>query len=202
VIRAAMWLLLVTTSALALADTHTELQRCASIDSDSRRLICFDQLAGRGDDAATATWREDRSRGIAILLDADRAVKGVEQSVRPQIVLRCEERSLSAALFVGMDVQEEHGGDDRTVILRFGQEKPFSERLVTSADGHSLLFDSPEMAASQLLLHDSLDFQFMPAGARPASVKFDTRGLEQAIGPLLDACGLKKADDGILEPQD
>ena len=73
---------------------------------------------------------------------------------------------------------------------------------MTSTDGHSLLFDSAEMAASQLLLHDSLAFQFMPAGARPASVKFDTRGLEQAIRPILEACGLEKSDDGILEPGD
>ena len=201
-IRAALCLLFLTTAATAVADTNTELRKCASIQSDSRRLICFDRLAGRGDDEATATWREDRSRGIAILLDADRAVQGSGQSFRPQIVVRCDERTLTTALFVGMEVQEEHGGDDRTVILRFGDEKPFSERLVTSTDGHSLLFDSAEMAASQLMLHDSLAFQFMPAGARPASVNFDTRGLEQAIRPVLDACGLKKSQDGFLEPSD
>jgi hypothetical protein len=57
------------------------------------------------------------------------------------------------------------------------------------------------MVASQLLQHDSLFFQFMPELAPPASVTFDVRGLSEAIPPLLDACGLVIADDGILEPR-
>lgn len=198
----ALLLILLSPLAYAAYEIETELQKCASIQSDSRRLECFDRLAGRGSADDAASWQEDRSLGIAISRPANHAVKGDGEQLRPQLVLRCLDRKLAASLLIGTRIQQEHGGDERTVILRFGHEAPFSERMATTADGHSLLFDSPEMAASQLLMHDSLAVQFMPAGAQPVSVSFDTRGLELAIQPLLDACGLRQSADGVLEAAD
>ena len=57
------------------------------------------------------------------------------------------------------------------------------------------------MVASQLLRHDTFYFQFMPHQSRPASAIFDVRGLNEVIGPLLEACELVVAEDGVLEPR-
>ena len=200
---AVLGLLLVTSH--AVGDEHADLAACAAIGDDARRLECYDALARAGGVLAgtpVGDWSLASTAGeVSLERPADREAHGHDHSQRPVLVLSCRDRELDVRVRTGMAAQEEHGGPGKTVLLRFDQEQPFSERLAESAARDALIFPDALMVASQLRLHHELFFQFMPSQSRPADVIFDLRGLEPALPPLFEACGLVVAEDGLLEQQ-
>lgn len=195
--------LLLVTQAVA-EDEQSGLVRCAGIQNDARRLACYDEWARsvRGDDAAG--WELihlDDGAGVELTLRAQREIRGRDVVHHPALVFTCRKGRLDAFVRTGMAAQDEHGTGEKTTVLRLDQEQPFTELLTESPERDALHFPSPMMVASQLLRHDTFYFQFMPHQSRPAAAVFDVRGLNEAIGPLLEACELVVAEDGVLEPR-
>jgi type VI secretion system protein VasI len=196
--------LLVLATPLVAGDEQSGLVRCVGIQNDARRLACYDEWARsvRSDDAAgwELTDLADGA-GLELIVRAEREIRGQDVVHHPALVFACREGRLDAFVRTGMAAQDEHGGEEKTTVLRFDQNQPFTELLTESDERDALHFPSPLMVASQLLRHDTFYFQFMPHHSRPAAAIFDVRGLNEAIGPLLEACELVVAEDGVLEPR-
>jgi type VI secretion system protein VasI len=196
--------LLVLATPLVAGDEQSGLVRCTGIQNDARRLACYDEWARsvRGDDAVgwELTDAEDGA-GLQLFVRAEREIRGQDGVYHPELVLGCLEGRFDAFVRTGMAAQDEHGSEQKTTVLRFDQDQPFTELLTESDEREALHFPSPLMVASQLLRHDTFYFQFMPRLSRPAAAIFDVRGLNEAIGPLLEACELVVAEDGVLEPR-
>jgi type VI secretion system protein VasI len=189
---------------LVAGDEQSGLVRCAGIQNDAHRLACYDAWARsvKGNDATG--WElidVDDGAGLELVVRAEREIRGQDAVHHPALVFACREGRFEAFVRTGMAAQDEHGGDEKTTVLRFDQEQPFTELLTESEERDALHFPSPLMVASQLLRYETFYFQFMPRQSRPAAAIFDVRGLDEAIGPLLDACELVVADDGVLEPR-
>ena len=196
--------LLLLAMPLVAGDEESGLVRCSGIQNDARRLACYDEWARsvRGDEAAgwELIQREDGA-GVELTLRAQREIRGQDAVYHPALVFSCQKGRFDAFVRTGMAAQDEHGTGEKTTVLRLDQEQPFTELLTESAERDALHFPSPRMVASQLLRHDTFYFQFMPHHSRPAAAVFDVRGLDEAIGPLLEACDLVVAEDGVLEPR-
>jgi type VI secretion system protein VasI len=196
--------LLVLAAPLVAGDEQSGLVRCSGIQNDARRLACYDEWARsvRGD-VATG-WELTAVEDGAVLeltVRAEEEIRGQDVVHHPTFVFACRQSRFEAFVRTGMAAQDEHGGEEKTTVLRFDQEQPFTELLTESDERDALHFPSPLMVASQLLRHDTFYFQFMPHQSRPAAAIFDVRGLDEAIGPLLEACELVVAEDGVLEPR-
>lgn len=199
------WLLLA--GSVALGGVDEKLRRCAAIDDDTQRLQCYDTLArdlpvlepGERERTWESSTTADGSL-VELSMAADREVTGRDRTFRPLLVLSCRDGTLEAFVRTGMVAQQEHD-EEKTVMLQLGDDQPFIEKMTEAEQGLALRFSSPRMVATQLLRYPSLLFQFMPEYSSRASVRFETSGLAGAIEPLLEACGLKIAEDGFVDPR-
>jgi hypothetical protein len=191
-------LLLLLASPLLAGDEVEALRRCAAIPNDAQRLACYDAWARPAGPGVSGWSRLDPAERLAVGLAAEKDIRGQGQTHRPQLVVACRDGALAVWIHTGLAAESEHDGEEKTVILRFDTEPPFTERFAEAETHDALIFPSGLMAATQLLRRGMLSMQFMPRRSPAASMVFRLEGLEQAIAPLLEACDLVIEADGDL----
>jgi type VI secretion system protein VasI len=145
-------------------------------------------LAGKWISSTKASSFDD-SKIVTLLLDAENDIEGPSGSVRPSLLVRCQEHAKDVFVYTGMAPDVESGNlDGATVRTRFDKDAATSENTNQSTDNTSLFFLNAEATISDLLKHEQLVFGFTPFSASPAEATFDLHGLAEAIKPLNEAC--------------
>jgi type VI secretion system protein VasI len=131
----------------------------------------------------------DDSKTITLMLDAENDIEGLSGSVRPSLIVRCQERTKDVYVYTGMAPDVESGNlDGATVRTRFDKDPATSENTGQSTSNDSLFFLNAEATIADLLKHELLVFGFTPFSSSPVEATFDLRGLSEAIKPLNEAC--------------
>jgi hypothetical protein len=123
------------------------------------------------------------------LRDAENDIQGWLKSMRPNLVLRCQEGKTNVYVVTGMAANVEYGTDGHTVRLRFDDGKPTTQYWSESTDHEALFAPNPTQLAKQLLKVKTLTFQFTPFNASPAVVRFNLEGLGPHLEKVANACG-------------
>jgi type VI secretion system protein VasI len=145
-------------------------------------------LAGKWISSAKASSFDD-SKTVTLLLDAENDIEGPSGSVRPSLLVRCQEHAKDVFVYTGMAPDVESGNlDGATVRTRFDKDAATTENTNQSTSNDSLFFINPEATIADLLKHEQLVFGFTPYNASPVEATFDLRGLSEAIKPLNESC--------------
>lgn len=128
-----------------------------------------------------ATWIAGARGALAFEVQADKPVGVWMRTVRPSLVVRCEENLLDVFVFTDSAAKIEPETIDHTVSLRFDEGEEMSTRW-PDADTHDALF-APNGAsfAKRLAAAHTLRFGFTPHNAGPVTMHFPVAGL----APLL-----------------
>jgi type VI secretion system protein VasI len=199
-----LFFVLLCLSSSLLADTNSDIARCAAETNGVKRLDCFDGLSKRlGLVSPTTTtskvskWdvRKDTSKiddgiNVTISLQADTSVSGwPSKTFTPSLVLRCKEKKTEAYIVTGMAAQVEAGNyNGATITLRFDKE-PAKKYLTSEAtDKEALFFGQATSLIKKLMQHSTLLFEFVPFNSSPVMTTFDIQGLAEAVKPLREVC--------------
>jgi hypothetical protein len=142
---------------------------------------------GRWEVSEDASSFDDSKRVILTLL-AENEIQGPIGSYLPALLLRCQEGVTEAFIDLGMQADVEGISDTATVRLRFDDGDAQTLQAEKSTSGMSLFLEPAKELIESMLTADQLAFQFTPFSANPAEMTFDLRGLDEAIGPLREAC--------------
>ncbi|WEK03631.1 MAG: type VI secretion system-associated protein TagO [Candidatus Devosia phytovorans] len=197
--------IITSSPATTLGVEDGELANCAIIPGELSRLDCFDALAteaGFAPIAATATetagtgkWTVrseinhlDGSETIVVRLQAD------EEQYRPRgpatFVARCQSHQAQAYIYWGHFL----GNTDnqfQDVVVRFGSEPAQTQRWTLSSSGDATY--SPSLSTSllaEMVANPTFVAQTTPADREPVTAFFDTAGMKNALGSLLEGCDL------------
>ena len=187
-----------------LADTNSDIARCAADANGVKRLECFDGLSKRLGLASPTTatskvskWsvRKDTSKiddstNVTISLEADSSVSGwPRKTFTPSIVLRCKEKKTEAYIVTGMAAQVEAGNyNGATITLRFDKEPAKKYQTSESTDKEALFFGQATSLIKAIMQHSTMLFEFVPFNSSPVMTTFDIQGLADAVKPLREAC--------------
>jgi len=191
---------LVFYSSLVAAGTKEDIEKCAAIEGDASRLICYDNLAkSLGVDkpksklsTGNGKWKVlekkspiDDSTNVYISVESEDSVKSGYKTVRPTLYVRCAENKTN--VFIIWDLYL--GIEETRMLTRFDQQKATNRTWSISTDNTSVFVRGSDIEfARTLMKHDKLLTQIIPYGESPVMATFDIRGLSDAIVPLRKAC--------------
>jgi len=185
----------------ANADGTTKaIARCAAIEGDAARLVCFDELARElGVDRPKSNttvgkgqWivQSDRSPiddsvNVFLALRSKEAIKSGYNTVRPTLILRCSENRTE--VYVTWDLYL--GLDSTRILERFDSQKARTRSWGVSTDRKASFFRGGHVGfAKKMMEHEKLLLQVTPYGESPVMATFALGGLGEAIKPLREAC--------------
>jgi type VI secretion system (T6SS) VasI/EvfG family protein len=196
------------------SETDSGLIECASITGTTERLGCYDELAiVRGyrppltSHRGTGKWHieetsnpMDDTRRVTLILTAEPNSSRSRMRQLPVLVARCQ--SDTTELYINWD---QYVGDDSSsvydewkyVTIRIGGGEANRQRWSVSTNRQSTF--APGWAGNllrQMATENSLVVRITPYGENPMTAIFDTTGLEEALVPLMDACGWSLANGG------
>lgn len=192
--------------AMAFAGTKEEFAKCAAKESDSERLICYDNLADSmavNSPKATVTTGKgkwfvrnkkspiDDSVNVFISLQSENEITSGYNTVRPSLYIRCAENKTNVYI-----VWELYLGIDTTRMLtRFDKNRATTTTWSISTDNKAVFFKpgflsgiSDKAFVKKLMKHNRLLTQITPYGESPVMATFDVKGLSEAVKPLRQAC--------------
>lgn len=183
------------------------LGACAGIESDLKRLDCYDTIAkkipagappaGKADASASAPnappssdnglWEVDTStnpiddsKTVTVSMYADQKAAG--------LLLRCL-RGKPGAFIAWFKYL---GSDAPSVLTRMGDGKPVTRRWSLSTDNTATFVPGDEAAfIKELMTVDRFVAQVTPYSSSPITAVFDVRGLANAARSLMETCKLK-----------
>lgn len=129
----------------------------------------------------------DDSTTVALRLVADAPVRAWLKAVTPTIILQYKERVLDTYVATDTAAAVEYGGS-HAVRLRFDADAPKAEDWPESSDHAALFAPEPEQFLNRLRSTSRLVMEFTPFNAPPATVSFDTRGLQHFVNRLIETC--------------
>ena len=182
------------------AAEQQEIARCAAINSDGERLICFDSLSRElGVDRPTTQisagegkWRSridvspiDDSTNVVLTLQSEAEIRSGYNSSRPRLVLRCAQGTTN--VFIQWDLYL--GLDSTSMLTRLDSEEATTATWLISTNNQSVFVRGSDIEyAKTLLQHSKLLAQITPYGENSVMATFDLQGLSSVIGPLREAC--------------
>lgn len=195
-------LLVSAAGAQTITDEH--IRGCARLSQDdTARLACFDRLAKQisppkavatGDKGKWGTGfgksEMDDSRTVVLTLVADRDIRAwPNRTVRPALVIRCQENSTEAYFRTGVKANPEVGNyNSATVRIRVDQEPVQSYSMSESTDGEALFVPQPIGKIKQWIGKDKITFSFTPYNSDPQLTTFTITGIGNALQPLRETC--------------
>lgn len=195
------------------ADQTKDVARCAAVIGDIDRLQCFDGLAKKLGVAApkrkstkASRWRIDTetspvddSTNVTALLVADRAVQGWPSvAFKPQLMLRCKEKELTACFINETSATVEANNlDEATVVLRVEKEDAINLLLHKSTDGKGLFFPDFDALAKAIVGKATLLYGFVPFNSGSVVTSFTLDGVDAALAAVRAACGSPDAATAV-----
>lgn len=180
------------------AINEKEYAKCAVINGDLARLVCFDNLAkvknldGRQAQSTPikgkGKWKVsvdvnpvDDSKTVTLILDADSGQNKWGKSTF--LIARC--KSNSTDLYIGWN---DYLGSEADVLTRVGDNKAITQRWSLSTDKKATFHRKPIPFLKEVLASSKLVAQVTPYNESPVTAIFNTAGLENAIKPLRETC--------------
>ena len=143
----------------------------------------------------------DDSKTVVVTLDSEDQIQGPLGTVRPSLIVRCQEKKVDVYVVTHMAANVE-ADDEHVVGIRLDDGSPRHENWSESTD-HQALFasdiiwngDEPTFSggriefAKRLAGANQLTFQFTPFDGSPQVARFDIRGLDPHLHKVAEACG-------------
>lgn len=188
-----------------------ELAVCAAHKGDLNRLSCFDNLAKMAgldgpqqvetDTSGVGKWHVERTKNpiddsetVVLVLVADQGKSGFGQPVA--LYLRCQSSNFEFYIawndYLASD--GEFGEEWKNVIVRHGSGSAATEQWSTSTDQKATFAFGSHRHLQELMRNSSFVAQITPYNSSPITAVFDTTGLKEAVGPLVEVCNLKVQD--------
>jgi type VI secretion system VasI family protein len=199
---ARLGLLIVVIALLAQAKpsgAYDDLADCAVIDDGTKRLACYDELAGRDLRQSkltptTGKWVISKTvsdindrRLILVMLPAENLPNdGISIYAKPSLNLRCEDGQTYAYLAPQRIMSVSNDGLD--VLLRIDGSQAKREIWQVSGDGRKIFQPRPIPWIKALMSAEKLEAQIVIYGRDSISLSFDLKGLELAAAPLRALC--------------
>jgi type VI secretion system protein VasI len=199
---ATAFLLVAPVAVAAQVAQETEIKKtlaaCATLEIESARLDCYDQLAkavarlppevaeSKFKDSAPGKWTVasstnpvDDTRTVVLAL--------VDDSDALQLALRCQQGKPQVYVTPGKYL----GTDSTMVVTRIGEAKAETKRWLVSTNHQGALYPGDAAALiTRLLAAGRLVVQVNPFDAGPVTAVFNLGGLAGVVAPLKEACRL------------
>lgn len=151
----------------------------------------------------------DDSQTVVLTLDSENVVQGPMASIKPSLIVRCQQKKTAVYVVTGMaaSVEEDiEGGpsdfhkvgirldDSPASYSRWGESNDhkalFASDLILDATGHTAAISGGAIKlAKELSQASTLTFQFTPFDGTTQVARFDLRGLDPHLHKLAEACG-------------
>ncbi len=179
---------------------YDDLADCAAIEDGTKRLACYDELAGRNPGESrlaptTGKWitlntisKVNDRPTISIVLPAeDQPNDGLPVYAKPRLILSCENGETDAFVVTRRLLSLSSDGLD----VLFGVDDGPSRREIwqVSSDGRRIFQPRPIPWIKQLLTASRLDVKIIIYGTDSLSYRFDLKGVDLAVQPLRKLCG-------------
>lgn len=175
------------------------LARCAALEGELQRLVCYDGLAKKNgwasgrrvDPSGTSAGKWVVSREVNPVNDSD-IVSLVLQADSGQgkfgkrviLVVRCKDNTTE--MYIRW---HDYLGSSAKVVSRIGGNPARTDRWSLSTDHQATFFPrSPISTLLEMMKHDRYLAQVTPYNENPVTAIFDTAGLNEAIQPLRELC--------------
>ena len=197
------FLFILADSANSIDNLSSHIARCASLESNSARLQCYDELAeslGLNRPHSTSQRRGqwsvrteispiDDSLSVFLGVSSHETIPGRygREEVRPTLTIRCVENT--TALIINWRVFISVGGT--RIRYRIDDTRTQSSTWRTSTNHESVGLWNGASSISvirQMFNRNNFLAEITPYGENPIMVNFDIGGLEEAITPLREAC--------------
>lgn len=148
----------------------------------------------------------DGSNTVVLSLNSEDLIQGPIGSVKPTLIVRCQEKKTDVYVVTGMAarIEEDGGGlsDYHKVRIRIDDGVASSESW-TEATDHKALFAPDQIYdlnehyelkewriafARKLARATTLIFEFTPFDGSPQTARFDLRGLDTHLDKVAEAC--------------
>jgi type VI secretion system protein VasI len=133
---------------------------------------------------------------VSIRLDADAEVTGWpdDRKETPTLVVDCNRGKLR--IYIVTKLRPEVYGDyydDFLAMTRIGFDgkAPDAWRLRRSSTGEEVHFPRVKLILRELIVSDTMFFEFTPFSSPPTNTSFDLRGIRQAVEPLKHSCKIQ-----------
>ena len=139
-------------------------------------------------DARREVWLGARRKGVAFDLMSNENVSAWMKNVRPVLVVRCIAGSVEAFVVTETAAQIEPRTDTHSVVFRFDDQAPVSERWPDSAEHDALFAPDGAAFASRVAAAQVMSFRFTPHNAAPVTAEFQVAGLAPLLAPAAKHC--------------
>jgi type VI secretion system protein VasI len=196
------YLFVVVTAMLALTKpsaAYDDLADCAAVADGTKRLACYDELAGRDlrDSKLTPTtgkWVISKKVSdindrplIWVMLPAENLPNdGISIYAKPSLDLRCEDGQTDAYIAPQRVMSLSNDGLDVLFQIDGGPAK--REIWQVSSDGRKIYQPRPIPWIKALMAAGKLDVQIVIYGRDSLNFSFDLKGLDLAVAPLRALC--------------
>jgi hypothetical protein len=138
----------------------------------------------------TNAWTAETRRRIAFELPSRNETMVWMKTVRPLLVVRCQEGQIEAFVYTdsaaAMEAQDQH----HTVRVSFDGETGRTERWPDSSTHDALFAPDGAVFAARIMKAEALRFGYTPHNAPAVVAHFDVRGLREKLSPA-SACKSK-----------
>lgn len=179
-------------SVLAFLWTFGATQTGRQGQTSNPKEVSASEAAGT---APAHTWSTDEgvsqmdgSKTITLSLEAEDEIQGWLDQQRPELIIRCKERSTNVYVITGMSSSVEYGTETHTVRLRFDDSSPQVEHWSSSTDDKALFAPIPVKLARRLSKSKVFRFEFTPFQASPTIAEFRVEGLGENLDKVAATC--------------
>lgn len=139
-------------------------------------------------DARREVWLGARRKGVAFDLVSNENVSAWMKNVRPVLVVRCMAGSMEAFVVTETAAQIEPRTDTHTVVFRFDDQAPVTERWPDSSEHDALFAPDGAAFATRVAAAQVMSFRFTPHNAAPVTAEFQVAGLGPLLAPAAKHC--------------
>jgi hypothetical protein len=138
----------------------------------------------------TSAWTAETRRRIAFELPARNETSVWMKTVRPLLVVRCQEGQMEAFVYTDSPAAMESQDEDHMVRISFDGEPGRTERWPDSSTHDALFAPQGAAFAARIMTAESLRFGYTPHNAAAVVAHFDVRGLAEKLRPA-KACAAR-----------
>ena len=137
----------------------------------------------------TPAWTAETRRRVAFELPSRNETSVWMKTVRPLLVVRCQEGQMEAFVYTDSPAAMESLDEDHTVRISFDGEPGRLERWPDSSTHDALFAPSGTEFAARIMNAESLRFGYTPHNASAVVAHFDVSGLAEKLSPAKACAG-------------